>query len=253
MKRFIKPLKFSIAMLPFAIIGGGLVCIYQFDLYDEEIVNQIISQTGSYASAVAVGAIQSAVYAFFCSFFGYILAEKLGLMKRFCFAKKELLAVLPGVLVLGILFGLDYWTFGKLIPKIADSYQAGISVVGFLSSILYGGMIEELLLRLFFMSLVAFVLWKLFFRKHEKDDIPVFVFIAANLISALLFAAGHFPATITVFGTLTPLLIFRCCLLNGGFGLYFGYAYRKYGIQYAMLAHAGIHMISKLIWILFIA
>ena len=50
----------------------------------------------------------------------------------------------------------------------------------------------------------------------------------------------------------TPVIILRCFLLNGGLGMAFGWLYRKYGLQYAMLAHGGCHMISKLIWILFL-
>lgn len=90
MRRWEKPLKFSLVMLPFAIIGGWLISVYQFDLYDEQVVNQIIAQLGSYELAVAVGVIQSAVYAIVCSFFGYILAEKLGLLRSFGFKKKVL-------------------------------------------------------------------------------------------------------------------------------------------------------------------
>jgi membrane protease YdiL (CAAX protease family) len=78
------------------------------------------------------------------------------------------------------------------------------------------------------------------------------VIIAANVIAAVLFAAGHHPATIVMFGELTPLILFRCFLLNGGFGLVFGYFYQKYGIQYAMISHAGCHIISKIIWLIFI-
>ena len=47
---------------------------------------------------------------------------------------------------------------------------------------------------------------------------------AANIISALLFAAGHLPGTAAM-TTLTPLLLFRCFLFNGGLGLGFGYLY----------------------------
>ena len=50
-----------------------------------------------------------------------------------------------------------------------------------------------------------------------------------------------------MFGTLAPLVLLRCFLLNGGLGLVFGWLYRKYGIQYAMIGHAGAHIISKLI------
>ena len=51
---------------------------------------------------------------------------------------------------------------------------------------------------------------------------------------------------------LNPVIIFRCFLLNGGAGLLFGRLYRKYGIHYAMLGHALAHVVSKLIWILFV-
>ena len=70
-------------------------------------------------------------------------------------------------------------------------------------------------------------------------------------MSALLFAAGHLPATLMMLGS-SPMIIFRCFLLNGGFGLAFGWLYRKYGLRYSMIAHGGCHVVSKLIWILFV-
>lgn len=78
------------------------------------------------------------------------------------------------------------------------------------------------------------------------------MFITANVITALLFVVGHLPVTMTVFGELTPLILFRGFLLNGGFGFIFGVLYKKYGIQYAMLSHLGMHILSKLIWLIFI-
>ena len=91
--------------------------------------------------------------------------------------------------------------------------------------------------------------FKIFERKNEKPSTKILVI--ANIIAALLFAAGHLPVTSILLG-LTPMTIFRCFLLNGTFGLMFGYLYRKYGFRYAMIAHAGCHVVSKLIWILFI-
>jgi membrane protease YdiL (CAAX protease family) len=75
--------------------------------------------------------------------------------------------------------------------------------------------------------------------------------VIANVIASILFAVGHLPATAQLLG-LTPMIIARCLLLNGGLGLLFGWLYRKYGLRYAMIAHGGCHIISKLIWILFI-
>ena len=108
------------------------------------------------------------------------------------------------------------------------------------------------MLRLFFMSLIAFVIWKVFSKKSDSENIPTYVFVAANIVAALVFAAGHLPATSLIFGKLTPLILFRCFLLNGGFGLIFGWLYRKHGVVYAMLGHALFHIISKLIWFIFI-
>ena len=130
-----------------------------------------------------------------------------------------------------------------------DSYAAKPSVPYIIGSVLYGGVIEEVMLRLFWMSLVAFILWKLFARREEKPTVSIFV--ASNIIAALLFAAGHLPGTFQLLGN-SPLIIARGFLLNGAFGLLFGRLYRKHGIGYAMLAHGGSHIVSKLIWILFI-
>jgi membrane protease YdiL (CAAX protease family) len=97
------------------------------------------------------------------------------------------------------------------------------------------------------MSLIALVISKLSKGKDATDT----HFIIANTLSALLFAAVHLPATAMSIG-ITPIIVFRCLLMNGAFGILFGRMYRKYGIGYAMLTHAGVHIVSKLIWILFI-
>ena len=85
-----------------------------------------------------------------------------------------------------------------------------------------------------------------------KPEAPKAALVAANIVAALLFAAGHLPATFALFGRIDAALLFRCFLLNGGFGLMFGYLFRKYGIQYAMLSHISLHIISQDIWFIFI-
>ena len=79
---------------------------------------------------------------------------------------------------------------------------------------------------------------------------PVKVLIAANIISALVFAAAHLPATVQLLGELTPLILLRCFLLNGAAGLLFGRFYRRYGIQYAILTHMVFHLVSRMIWLI---
>lgn len=137
----------------------------------------------------------------------------------------------------------------RAVKEVAADYEKGISSAYFISSLTYGGVIEEILLRWFFMGLIALILVMIFARKTDKKEIPVCIFITANVIAALVFSVGHLPATQMFFGRITGLILFRCFLLNGSFALFFGRWFRKYGIQYAMLGHFGIHFISKIILI----
>lgn len=252
MTKFKKPLLFALCLLPIAIVAGIFIGIYQLSIYPDEILDEVMAQLGSTELLIVIVAVQTAGYALFCGFFGYILADKIGLWRPIKLEKKSLLLTLVISLIGGTLFSLDHWTFGHFIEGIQEANETSLTLINVLASVLYGGVIEEVMLRLFFMSLIAFVAWKLFFRKYDKENIPTRVFVIANIVAAILFAAVHLPATLTLFGQLTPLILFRCFLLNGGFGLVFGWIYRKHGIVYAMMGHALFHVVSKLIWFIFV-
>ncbi len=244
-----KALRFVLCLLPIAAAAGWFTAQYQFTMLPPEQIDAAAAQLGSRAALNAVIVLQTVLYAAVCGFFGYILSEKTGLMRPFRFERGAIRRALLITIPAGILFSLDPWVFGKFLPEIAGADEAGLIPDSWLASILYGGIIEELMMRLFVMSLIAWLLWKVFFRRHET--IPEGVIIGANFTAAVLFAAGHIPVTIALFGRLTPLILLRCFLLNGGAGLIFGHLYRKYGIQYAMLSHILFHIISKTIWTLF--
>ena len=252
MAKFKKPLIFALCLLPIALIAGIFTGIYQLDIYPEEILAEAMAELGSTDILIVVGAVQTMGYALFCGFFGYILADKLGLWKPIRIEKKSLTITLAVSVAGGLVFSLDHWVFGSMIDGIQESNTAALTFSGVTASILYGGIIEEVMLRLFFMSLIALVIWKVFCRKFDRENIPDRLFIIANVAAAVLFAAGHLPSTLMIFGELTPLILFRCFLLNGGFGLIFGLLYRKYGIVYAMISHALFHIVNKLILIIFI-
>ncbi len=249
MSKLKKPLLFSLAILPIAIVAIVFVCLYQFEMYPPEILEEAVAQVGSIAIVWIITVVQNVGLIMFCCFFGYILAEKLGLWKPIKFEKRGLTVALVLSVIAGIIFSLDYWIFGNLIDGIKESTAAGMTPNGIIASILYGGIVEEILMRLFFMSLIAFLISKVFYKNRE--EIPGKVFVIANIAAALLFAAGHLPATLVTFGELSPMLLFRCFLLNGGFGILFGWLYRKYGLHYAMLSHMTVHIISKIIWFIF--
>ncbi len=241
---------FVLALLPAAAIGGYALAFYIQDLYDAATLELMAAQLGGLDLLPLITAAQSVTYAALCGFPGYLLAERLGLIHSFAPERRALLSTLAVSGVLGLLLSLDYWTFGQWIPelRVADATAAGLTAAGWVSAVFYGGVIEEVMLRVFVMSLLSWLGWKLFFRSRERA--PEGVITAANVLSALLFAAGHLPSTAASFGALTPLLL-RCFLFNGGFGLYFGHLYHRRGIQYAMLSHALLHIVSKSVWTLF--
>ncbi|MDY4610067.1 MAG: CPBP family glutamic-type intramembrane protease [Sphaerochaetaceae bacterium] len=245
-----KPLVFALCMFPIAVVGSILVSVYAYENYNEQTRALMIQQLGSYRALLLMGAIQGGMYGLFASFFGWILSDKVGLMRPFKFEKEKTIKVCLITVACGILFALDAPVFGSIIPEVRASYTQGISPAGFFCSLLYGGIVEELFLRLFVMSLISWIIWKVFARNKAREDIPQWVFITANFIAAVLFAAGHIPATISLFGRLDFWILFRCFLVNGGLGLVFGRFYRKWGIQYAFIGHFGCHLVSKLLLVL---
>lgn len=247
--KYKNPLMFSLIILPFGIIGGYFIGIYIYETSNEESQADIIEKVHSIGNFCLLTTAQSSIYSLICSFFGYILSEKVGLMKPIRFNQKAVIKTVIITTICGVIFSLDYFIFARFIPQLQELYKKGINFSNFISSLTYGGVIEEIIMRLFLMSLISFIFWKIFARRYSKEIIPNSIFIFSNFLCAFAFAALHLPATISMFGKLTPLIVFRCFLLNGLFGLVFGRLYRKYGIQYAIISHAGIHFVSKLIWI----
>ncbi len=249
-------------LLFFAVIGlfgGFFTGIYMLDSYPADIKQQLLDELnasglGQVPADILLGvisAIQSAGYGIVLGAVGIWLAKKTGLWKdERSITKKPMIICIVIAIVVGLAMILpDMLFFGHYSKAIMDSYAVNPTIPYLLATATYGAIIEEVMLRLFFMSLIAFVLYKLFGKKHDKPTVAIL--IVANVVSALLFAVGHLPATAQLLG-LTPMIIVRCLILNGGFGLLFGWLYRKYGLRYSMIAHGGCHIVSKLIWIMFI-
>ena len=138
----------------------------------------------------------------------------------------------------------DKFIFGPNIPEL------GLTVFKFdplylLSGIFYGGVFEEVMMRLFFMSLIVFVLFKIFIRKNTS--IPTSFYWIAIIIATLLFAVGHLPATLITFSNVNAIVIIRMLLLNGLGGIVFGYLYWKKGLEYAIISHMFTHIFTQLV------
>lgn len=123
--------------------------------------------------------------------------------------------------------------------------QAGASAWhGFLASF-YGGIVEEVELRLFVMTLLVWVVAKV---RNKAPTVGLYWF--AILGAALLFGAGHLPAAAQVW-PLDAIVVARVVLLNALAGLVFGWLYWKRGLEVAMLAHFSadivLHVVAPLV------
>lgn len=143
---------------------------------------------------------------------------------------------------------LDVFVFTTFIETSGNAVPSTIWWQGLLAS-LYGGITEELMLRLFVMTFIVWLFAKV--MKKEQENIPKGVYYIAIFLTAILFGLGHIPATLAVFGELTTLLVIRTILLNGLLGLWFGYLYFRKGLEYTMIAHISadifIHVLFPLI------
>ena len=241
------------------LIGGYFVGIYALDSYPPDIQKQLYAQLAAEGLADVpadvffgvVSAIQSVGYGIILGATGIWLAKQIGLWKDETSISPAPLTVAIAVGVVGglVMILADMLYFNNFSDAIKNSYAAKPTIPYLIAMVTYGGVIEEVMLRLFLMSLIAWILHKLFGNKEQLPSPAILIF--ANVISALLFAAGHLPTTLLIIGD-APIVILRCFLLNGGIGLLFGWLYRKFGLRYAMIAHGGCHIVSKLIWILFI-
>ena len=243
--------KFLLFVLIGGLVGGYCTGLYIPGTYSEEMLQQLQEQNVTAQMLAVIGAVQyGVVYGLVLAAIGVVLSKKTGLWKGLGFdgrgaAAAAAVAVFAGLL----LFPGDKLIFGRYSSWVSDQYTAAPGLAKIVAGLLVGGIIEEVMMRLFLMSLFALILWKLFCRKEET--VPTWVLVTANVFSALLFAAGHLPGTMAM-TALTPVILVRCFLLNGGFGLCFGYLYRKYGIAYAMAAHGLAHLIADTLMILFV-
>jgi len=107
--------------------------------------------------------------------------------------------------------------------------------------LLYGGIIEELLLRWGLMTLLVWAAWRLFQKGQDRPKSAYFV--GAILISSVVFAIAHLPVAFMLFPEMTLALTMFVIVGNSAFGLIAGYLYWKKGLESAMIAHALTHIV----------
>jgi membrane protease YdiL (CAAX protease family) len=87
---------------------------------------------------------------------------------------------------------------------------------------------EELVFRLFLLSLLAWLLGKVW--PQEDGQLSGRALWTANAVTAMIFGVAHL-------GRMTELSITGRIVMPGMLGLLLGYLYRRYGVEAAMVAH----------------
>ena len=201
---------------------------------------------------ITLQVIQNGLLFAVCIFLGMLLAKRIGLgmpildsVTRSEAVFDKVRAFLPisigvGILASLLIIGLDLYVFQPaLIQELGEKANSINQTAqpaawkGFLASF-YGGIAEEILLRLFVMSLLA---WLGSFVNKTGDGKPTNIICwIANILAAILFGIGHLPA-VALIVPLTTLVMIRVVLLNAIGGVMFGWLYQKHGLESAMVAH----------------
>ncbi len=199
-------------------------------------------------AVVLAGAIvQSGTLVALACWGGTVLAPRVGLAAPAfeAFARRRSVAralapQLPLGVLGGVVGGVALLAVGALAPSALA--ESGATPLPLVARMLYGGITEELLLRWGVMSLVAWLLSRRFHRTGSAAPTSALMW-AAIVLSALVFGAGHLPA-VALATPLTLPVVSYIVLANTALGVLFGVLFWRRGLEAAMLAHGGAHLVA---------
>jgi hypothetical protein len=147
-------------------------------------------------------------------------------------------AILGGLAVAAVL--VAFWSYVRLQPAAAPLLTIEFPLA---TKLLYGGIVEELLLRWGMMSLFAWIAWRLV---RKPVPVPAWCLWTAIVASALLFAVGHLPALFLIAPDAPDSLVAIVVAANALPGLLFGWLFWRRGLEAAMIAHASAHLFGTM-------
>ena len=239
-----------------AVLGVAAVLPYVFALFRKLIATGPLPMP--LPILVAIQLMESAILFAALIVLGLLLARKIGietpLLRHWLYAEGWPLPrgavgapLLYGVFVGAFIILVFYTIFLSRIPEWPVAAEAMVPIWKRFLACFYGAINEEILARLFALSLF---LW--LFRKIGRETSPrsgPVIFWIANVIVALLFAAAHIPAAKLVM-PVTPLVLVALLIMNGTASMVFGYLGWQRGLEAAMLAHFSadftLHVIGPL-------
>jgi membrane protease YdiL (CAAX protease family) len=225
-----------------SMLGVAALLLYVFGLFGKIILSRPLPMPLSVLIVVQFmenGLLFAAIISL-----GILLARKVGIetpvLRRWLYSGQGVLQgavgvpVVSGVAVGALILLAFYKIFFPQIPEWPIAVEAMLPIWKRFLACFYGAINEELLARLFFFSLLLWLLRKI--AREKSPQAGVAIFWIANVIVALLFAAGHIPSA-KLFMPITPIVLAAIFSINGVASLLFGYLCWKRGLEAAMLAH----------------
>jgi ABC-2 type transport system ATP-binding protein len=239
----------------FALIGLVIPAAFAIVPYSLHQLNAY-NETGTCAPGWGVLAINNLINGLMICVLGGIgllIANRIGLGLPFVegWAKREPVPYrFRGAVAIGWIAGVGFaiaylilqnWVFGP--PMLALFEEIGYTVpeeaitpplIGLLAAF-SAGVTEETLLRLFGLSLLAWLGGLLFQDSEGRPKLAVLWI--ANILFALAFGAAHLPAAEAMGWPINTLIVTRTLVINGISGLILGWLFWSFGLETAMLAH----------------
>lgn len=241
------------------LLAGALLGSVTIVPYALELSGQTLADMGDQPALIwALAALQNTILAGLAAVLGLWLGAKVGvgapLLRKLVHGSEvdrgRLVAGLRWAVALGVgaallIVALDELLFSAQLASLREAASTPSPFYGLLASF-YGGIVEELLLRL---GLMTLVLW-LLNRLSGAGTVTRWQIWCANIVAALLFGLGHLPLTAAL-APLTALLVVRALLLNGIPGVAFGWLYAEYGILLAIVSHFSADIVLHVLLPLF--
>jgi membrane protease YdiL (CAAX protease family) len=225
-----------------ALVGAVAVLPYAFSLNQSNLAKAKLS--GSVLALISF--LQTAILVGIATAVGLLAARASGLGAPFIEAlisgqpaPGSFLNLLPITFSLALLSFvaialLERYVFGAHVPEALRTSDTNTKAWKRFLASFYGAIDEEVLIRLFIVSGLAWILARFW---QNASGLPADgAYWIAILLAAVIFGVSHLPTTRALVA-ITPMLIARAIVINGLAGIAFGWLYWRYGLEAAMLSH----------------
>lgn len=218
----------------------SVICIFPYVL---TVQSEVLSQINIPIEQIFVAQfVQSIILFSITIFFGLNFTKKINfqlplfetIVKKENF-KSVLKNILGNSIIFGIITAVVIYALDFLFAVMGVSISTHQSLAPAWQTLLaafYGGITEEILMRLFLMTFLIWVSMKI-----SKRNQPTRVGILISMVlAAIIFGLGHLPITASL-AKIDALVVSRAIVLNGIGGVIFGWLFWKKGLESAIIAH----------------